>query len=520
MIKLKRPGPLWQMTLALVTMTVSILLLADLLLGGSGSRDQAEQALRKQLSESLAVQTAVLLRAEDPAALDGFLREVLQRMPELRSAGVRRDDGELVASAGPHAAAWQRGEAAESTMHNVRVALSSGGKSWGAVELAYRADTRPWWQSWIRSPLVQQSLFVALVGAFGFALYMRRALQHLDPSAVIPERVQRAFDVMAEGVVVVDARGRLMLANRAFHDMSGGAEQVRIGQPLSEMAWLKPALPADLAAHPWNRAMAGRENTSDDPLRIRAADAQDGAPDDRADRRLTVNCAPITDNAGAVRGCMATFSDMTELHRANVALRHAVAEVRAGKDALQRTNQELQHLATRDALSGCLNRRAFMEAATQAMARASQARRPLGCLMLDIDHFKAVNDTHGHGIGDRVIAEVAKVLQTGVEAGHLVGRYGGEEFCIVAPDLPRDKLLALGERIRAAVQDLAGRAVAEVPGLRVTISVGASELAGHDLALAGLIDRADQALYRAKRSGRNRVAEFTAPIATEAAATT
>ena len=82
-----------------------------------------------------------------------------------------------------------------------------------------------------------------------------------------------------------------------------------------------------------------------------------------------------------------------------------MAEVKAGEEALQRKNLELEHLATRDALSGCLNRRAFMEAAGQAIERASHERRPLGCLMLDIDHFKAVNDTHGHGIGDRVIAE-------------------------------------------------------------------------------------------------------------------
>jgi diguanylate cyclase (GGDEF)-like protein len=510
-----RPGPLWQMTLALVTMTISMLLLADLLLGGSSERERAEQALRKQMSESLAVQTAVLLRGDDTSALDRFLHDVLARATELRSIGVRRDDGELLAAAGPHALTWERTADRRSTLDQVTVPLSADGRPWGAVELSYKLDTTPWWQRWIRLPLVQQTLFIALAGALCFALYMRRALQHLDPSAVIPERVQKAFDVMAEGVVVIDARGRLMLTNRAFRDMAGGEQPGRIGQLLSDMPWLKPALPSDPATHPWNRAMATRQNTADEHLRIAEPAPASGAT---IERRLMVNCAPINDNGGAVRGCMATFSDMTELHRANAALRKAMEEVKAGEEALQRKNQQLQRLATQDALSGCLNRRAFMVAAARAIERAAPAGQPVGCLMLDIDHFKSVNDTHGHGIGDRVITEVAKVLRETVGKGALVGRYGGEEFCVVVPGLAGDDLMALGERIRCAVQDLAGPRVAEVPGMRVTISVGASEFAGAADALAALIDRADQGLYRAKRTGRNRVAQFTAAQVAEAEA--
>jgi two-component system cell cycle response regulator len=108
-----------------------------------------------------------------------------------------------------------------------------------------------------------------------------------------------------------------------------------------------------------------------------------------------------------------------------------------------------------------------------------------------------------------VITEVARVLRTSVPDDHLVGRYGGEEFCILAPGSDRARLLALGERIRAQVQQAAGARVTEQPGLRVTISVGASCRDDAVATLAALIDRADQALYRAKRGGRNRVAEFT-----------
>jgi diguanylate cyclase (GGDEF)-like protein len=506
------------MTLALVTMTISILLLADMMLGVSSERERQQHAVRKHLSESLAVQTAVLLRDDDPSTLERFLREVVMRVPDLRSVGVRRQAGALVASAGPHEASWTRGNDTVSTPDNVRVPLSANGEPWGAIELAYQTDASPWWMRLFESPLLRQLLFVGLVGAVGFALYMRRALQHLDPSAVIPERVQRAFDAMVEGVVVLDARGRVMLANRAFRAFGAEGEKVNIGHPLSSVPWLAQALPSDVSRHPWVRAMSERQNTADDHLLVRS---RSGALASGAggDRRLVISCAPISDNAGAVRGCMATFNDMTELHRANAALQTAMNEVQAGKEELRHKNEELQRLATQDVLTGCLNRRAFMDAAAPMLDSAVRDGSALGCLMLDIDHFKSINDTHGHGVGDRVITEVAKVMRQSVPAGHLVGRYGGEEFCIVAPGSDRAQLAALAERIRVQVQDSAGARVAEVSDLKVTISIGASACNRGEDTLAAMIDRADQALYRAKRGGRNRVAEFTtaARAAAEAA---
>ena len=515
MIRFKRPGPLVQMTLALVTMTISILLLADLLLGGQGDRGGDRQTVRQHLSESLAVQAAVLLQHGDQQALERSLREVVLRVKDLRSVGVRREDGVLMASAGPHAEAWQSQDAQRSTPDQVRVALAANGQAWGAAEFAYQAEVRPWWAQWFHAPLLRQLLFVAIVGALGFAMYMRRALQHLDPAAVIPERVQRAFDAMAEGVVVLDARSRVMLANRAFRAMGAdGDDAIRIGQPLSAVPWLAAALPADVAAHPWARAMSEKANTTNDQLVVLARAGDALGPSDAHERNLVIACAPITDTGGAVRGCMATFNDMTALHRANAALHKAMTEVEAGKEELRRNNLKLQHLATRDGLTGCLNRRAFMDAAQELRESALQDGIELGCLMLDIDHFKSINDTHGHGVGDRVIAEVAQAMLGSVRQNDLVCRYGGEEFCILAPCLDAAGVFALGERIRGLVQTAVGERVAEVQDLRVTISVGCSVLdraAEQDEGdtLARLIDRADQALYRAKRGGRNRVAQFT-----------
>jgi diguanylate cyclase (GGDEF)-like protein len=185
-----------------------------------------------------------------------------------------------------------------------------------------------------------------------------------------------------------------------------------------------------------------------------------------------------------VRGCIVTFSDVSELHRAN---------------------QALQRLATRDPLTGCLNRRAFLEAFEALCAGARRERGALSCVMVDIDHFKAVNDEHGHTVGDRVIQQVAQCLLQHARESDLVCRYGGEEFCMALPGLTLAGAMALAERLRACIAAECGAAVREVAGLRVTASLGVQGFSTQCASPALMIDQADQALYRAKRGGRNRV---------------
>jgi diguanylate cyclase (GGDEF)-like protein len=517
----KRPGPLVQMTLAMVTMTASLVLLADLLLGITPDGGTQRAQVRRVFSETLAVQVAALLQADDRDTLERTLRDVATRVKGVASVAVRRDDGLILVAAGPHEAAWKSAVGDGSTPDHVRVPLAANGERWGAVEVAYEADKRTWIARALESPLVRLLAFLSLAGAVAYALYMRRALQHLDPASVIPDRVQRAFDAMAEGVVVLDARARVLLTNKSFRELHPEAAQVRIGQTLSAVPWLAEGLPGDITNHPWSRAMTERRNTSGDSLTLLArADAtpdDNGTPDARK-RQLVINCAPITDAGGAVRGCLATFNDMSELHRANEALHRAMEEVWASKEEIHRKNQELERLATRDPLTGCLNRRAFVTALPALITSCGAKGTALGCLMIDIDFFKSINDTHGHTVGDRVIQEVARKLQSGARGSDLVCRYGGEEFCVVAPGLDAQSLVALAERIRERVELEAGLGVREIEGLRVTVSIGAAISMGAHEPMEKLIDRADQALYRAKHGGRNRVMAFSARAAVDTVA--
>ena len=151
-------------------------------------------------------------------------------------------------------------------------------------------------------------------------------------------------------------------------------------------------------------------------------------------------------------------------------------------------------------MTGLLNRRSFMGLLADSL-RNSQAHRPGALFILDIDHFKAVNDTWGHPAGDLVLQNVARIIQGSLRKGDYTGRLGGEEFAVLLPAATRDEALMLAERIRTELQV----AVTDTPegSIAVTISIGVALWQGRDL--QGVQEAADKALYQAKREGRNRV---------------
>jgi diguanylate cyclase (GGDEF)-like protein len=163
--------------------------------------------------------------------------------------------------------------------------------------------------------------------------------------------------------------------------------------------------------------------------------------------------------------------------------------------------QELLRLATVDGLTGVLNRRRLLEQATHHHQLALRHARPMALVMLDIDHFKRINDQHGHPVGDRALGLFAQALQQTVRQPDLVGRYGGEEFCIVLPLSGADAAQAVDQRLREAVR----RDVVPALGFDMTFSAGVALARPDDQGLDDLIGRADRALYEAKQGGRNRL---------------
>jgi diguanylate cyclase len=202
-------------------------------------------------------------------------------------------------------------------------------------------------------------------------------------------------------------------------------------------------------------------------------------------------------------GLSAALSRMT--HQL-VARERALAEVNGQLEArvtertaqLAQANAHLDRLAHQDALTGLLNRRAADQLLTRELAHHRRHRRPLALLMVDIDHFKRINDSHGHAVGDRVLAAVAHAFGPVLRSSDAAARFGGEEFVVLLPETDAAGAVAVGEKLRAAIA-----ALELAPVARVTVSVGAAVAAEGNP--QDLLRRADAALYEAKSGGRNRV---------------
>jgi diguanylate cyclase (GGDEF)-like protein/PAS domain S-box-containing protein len=207
---------------------------------------------------------------------------------------------------------------------------------------------------------------------------------------------------------------------------------------------------------------------------------------------------PMLDAQGAFCGYHGVASDVT-------------ARIRA-EEALQRANAQLEQLALHDPLTGLANRRKFAERFQYDLARAVRAQSPLSLLMVDIDHFKAINDQHGHIAGDVCLKALAAILTGSVRAVDLVARYGGEEFVVLLPEMSADQSLLAAERVRSQVQAHPVWIGEGAPLLAVTVSVGAATAESAALTQEDLLARADEAVYRAKRAGRNRVCGYAERI--------
>jgi diguanylate cyclase (GGDEF)-like protein len=184
-------------------------------------------------------------------------------------------------------------------------------------------------------------------------------------------------------------------------------------------------------------------------------------------------------------------------------LRQEQEELRRCLLELSIANQRAQEAALTDVLTGLYNRRHAMERLAQEWAEAERSHRPLSVLALDIDHFKSVNDNHGHDTGDVALRQFAEILRVFSRTPDVPCRFGGEEFLLIAPDTSLEGALNLAERIRLAVQDKP--LVAAGVSLHLTVSIGVAEKSARHANIDQLIKSADEALYHAKQNGRNRI---------------
>jgi diguanylate cyclase (GGDEF)-like protein len=236
-----------------------------------------------------------------------------------------------------------------------------------------------------------------------------------------------------------------------------------------------------------------------------APDPREG-PDVQQRRRET-GCGAIMVTPliyrGAVIGTMTAARTMREpdFSPADLELMVAITNQAAIAITNAKLFQQVQHMAMTDGLTNLYNRRGFFEVGQHFVERVQRLRGGLVALIFDVDHFKTVNDTHGHAVGDQVLMQLAERCQAQLRKMDILGRYGGEEFAALLPDTDFQLALKVAERLRAAVA--ATPILTQAGPIAITISIGVARWADDLADLAALLDRADHALYQAKAAGRN-----------------
>ena len=204
---------------------------------------------------------------------------------------------------------------------------------------------------------------------------------------------------------------------------------------------------------------------------------------------------------------MQQVANLTAVHQLETAMKDA--EILRLKNSFlvqeieheKRRHAELEHFATTDSLTALFNRRHFLTLATFEFSKARAENTGLGMIMVDIDHFKTVNDQHGHPIGDQVLIQVAATLNSHIRQQDLCCRYGGEEFLFLLPNSSPEGSLVIADRLRVAVEEL--RVMVGSLAVQVTVSVGVACMHAADITLEHLIEQSDKALFKAKVNGRN-----------------
>ncbi|SMD07518.1 GGDEF domain-containing protein [Rhizobium sp. RU36D] len=284
------------------------------------------------------------------------------------------------------------------------------------------------------------------------------------------DHMQACIDNLPTPIFFKNERGIYVGCNKAFQDYMGLPASSIIGHTVHDVA----CGPYASVYHDADLALMKKGGTQVYEAMVHHAD---GLP-----RDILFQKAVITDRSGAARGIAGAMLDITERKRLEAKLTDAAA---------------------RDPLTNIFNRRRFFQLASERVAESLVQGRPVTLAVLDIDHFKSVNDRYGHAMGDRVLCDVADLLDHGIGEGNLVARAGGEEFFALLPGHDQSAASDVMERLR---NDVAAMRV-EDRGLEltVTISIGLAQLSAGEEDLWACLRRADHALYDAKHGGRNRL---------------
>lgn len=295
---------------------------------------------------------------------------------------------------------------------------------------------------------------------FAFALITYRLLD------IVPIARTVLIESMSEGVIVLDTHDRVVEINPVAAKVTKCSAADVVGEPVEKL------LPD------WTEIVARYQGVRQLRVEVKIDDAF-------LDLRIT----PLMDGRNKFVGRLIVWRDIT---------------------GLKQTQAKLERLATIDGLTGIYNRRSFMEKAENEVKRSLRLGKDMSIALIDLDHFKQINDAYGHPAGDKALTDFARLCMRNIRVIDVFARFGGEEFALLMPETDSDKAFQVCERLRLNVANslvnFDGHAIS------LTISVGVSSLLGDNDTLDKILQRADQALYRVKQSGRDQTIIWRAPV--------
>ena len=279
----------------------------------------------------------------------------------------------------------------------------------------------------------------------------------------------------------------MLLVNDSFSKSVDRRTDDLLGESLSQLPWRRETEDE----WPWDYAL--REHAQKTAVKVHLTVG------DNKELSFVVNATPVLDGDERVSGALISFEDITVMESQRKDLLQALSDLEVSKEQIRRQNEVLHELVSRDGLTGALNRRALFENIEANWSERNQGDRGVITIMMDVDHFKKLNDQHGHAAGDAVLKDLVKTVQKLIGNHAILARYGGEEFCVTMESATVDEGVAMAERVRAGIQEHLANPY------KVTASIGVSSSNFGAPSLQAQIEQSDRALYAAKHGGRNAV---------------
>ena len=463
-----------RMAIGQVSLVVSVLLTASLF-DLMPDRIGAVRDGRTALAESIATNSSILITQKDLERLEGILFLVVDRNNDLLSASLRAKTGHRFITIGDHEEHWQNDDSEFATDTQVAVSIWEGETKWGRVELRFTPLVGQGWMGVVTSQNLPLLLFMALLCFLGFYVYLGKMLKQLDPSQAVPERVRSALDTMAEGLLVLDNKEQIMLANRAFASLLTSTPEALLGRRVGEFPWSdSEGEPLKPEAHPWHLALISGEAEKNQRVRLTLPDNE----------RLTfmINCSPILGSGGKNVGVMVSFDDVTQLEEAEIELLKSKEAAETANQAKSAFLANMSH-EIRTPMNAILG---FTELLKRGFGRDStETRKHLEIIHSSGKHLlELINDIldlskveSGRLEIERlpfnpyaVILEVVKVL------GARASEKGIELELKIQDDVP-ETITSDSGRIRQIVTNLVGNAVKFTERGSVTVTAYAERLA-------------------------------------------